>query len=123
MSRFVLIAVLVAGCSATVEGTVSTTEPTQPPTTSQAVLTFDVDQWTGEVEWDIVEQCSLLGLSNCAVRVADMKAGECSVNSTRQVLESLASTPTQEHLNLLETLDARSDCAGLGQESWQLSRP
>ena len=121
MRLFMIVAFLLTACAASA-GSTETPQPSSPPATVAFEFEFDPDQWTGEVEWDIVEKCSLLGISDCANRVADLKAGECGVESTRQLLVSLASNASADHEALVDTILERGDCLDLSVESWQLTR-
>ena len=94
----------------------------EPETTvSRPALTFDQDPWTGEVEWALVEECALLGLSDCAPRIEQMRLGECSVGSSRLALESLASASPQEHARRVSEILERGDCQLLDESDWVLS--
>ena len=98
--------------------------PEPPPTPTSSVVfefEFDPDQWTGEVEWELVEECALLGLTECAPRIERMRVGECNVASTRLVLESLSSNAPQEHARRVSQVLEQGDCQLLDEDDWVLS--
>ncbi len=107
LSRALVVLLLLTGCAP------NTTTDVHVSTTVQSIgLTFDDDQWNGEVEWALIEECSLLGLLKCPDIITSMKAGRCSVTGTRLLLDAMADIGVRP-AGVLVDIQARGDCRSL----------
>ena len=111
--RFLVLATLaVVACTpvASSEITTSTTVPVDI-TTPTYVVDVPRDTWNGEVEWDLVEQCVLHGLTDCPDTVVELRLGGCTIFGAERYLEqSGLGVPTGEVVEMLHSI---GDCPDL----------
>ena len=118
VAKSLALALVVAACASGGDETDVAVPPPVESTVASTVdtpnLELDLDLWTGEVEWAVVEECALVGIVDCGQTVADMKEGDCSVDGARRLIAAIANGSGFDEL---ASLHRDGDCAGLSLDS------
>ena len=104
--RLIVLSFLLVAC-----GPAAITESEVTPSTEAFQVDVTMDEWTGEVEWDLVERCALRGLSECPDLVVMLRDAECTVEGATKYIEGMGMGDVRA--DVLDSLASIGDCPGL----------